>query len=113
MKNSLSITVVGLSLTVLFAVTYVLAVAFCILFAWLSPGYGMMTATDSVSNMMQTALPGFGWNVVGFVTGLVLTAVYGFYVALVFVPAYNYFQRHFGATPVTTKHIGEPLPAAG
>jgi hypothetical protein len=112
-KNSLSITVVGLSLTVLFAVTYVLAVAFCIFFAWLSPSYGMMTTTDGVSNMMQAALPGFGWHVAGFFIGLVLTAVYGFYVAIVFVPAYNYFQRHFAATPSTTRRIAEPLPAAG
>ena len=112
MKNSLSITVVGLSLTVLFAVTYLLAVTYCIVAAWLGPGSGMMTSSDTVSNMMQGALPGFGWHVAGFFIGLVLTAVYGFYTALVFVPAYNYFQRHFAQTSVPTARIGERLPAA-
>jgi hypothetical protein len=75
MRNGLSITVVGLSLTVLFAVTYVLAVIFCLVAAAFSPTSGMMTGADTISNMMQAALPGFGWHVVGFFIGLLLAAV--------------------------------------
>jgi hypothetical protein len=113
MRNGLSITVVGLSLTVLFAVTYVLAVIFCLVAAAFSPTSGMMTSADTISNMMQAALPGFGWHVVGVFTGLLLTAVYGFYAALIFVPAYNYFQHRFASSTATTvKRSGEPIPAS-
>ena len=112
MKNGLSITVVGLSLTVLFAVTYVLAVIFCIVAATLGPTPGMMTSSDTISNMMQAVLPGFGWHIVGFFTGLILTGVYGFYTALIFVPTYNYLQRRFASASTPAKRVGEPLPVA-
>ena len=113
MRNGLSITVVGLSLTVLFAVTYVLAVIFCLVAAAFSPTSGMMTSADTISNMMQAALPGFGWHVVGFFTGLLLTAVYGFYTALIFVPTYNYLHHRFASSTTTTvKRAGEPIPAS-
>ena len=112
MKNSLSITVVGWSLTVLFAVTYVLAVIFCLVAAWLSPTWGMMTNSDTISNMMQAALPGFGWHVWGFFIGLVLTGLYAWYIALVFVPTYNYFQRQFAGQQAPAQRLGQPQPTA-
>ena len=112
MKNGLSITVVGLSLTVLFAVTYVLAVIFCIVAAAFSPTWGMMTSSDTISKMMQAVLPGFGWHIVGFFTGLLLTAAYGFYTALIFVPTYNYLQRRFATTSTPVTRVGQPIPAA-
>ncbi|MDE3074850.1 MAG: hypothetical protein KGJ86_05430 [Chloroflexota bacterium] len=82
MMNSLRIRTVGLALTALLAVTYVL----CVLFDLAIPGWAMY-------RVWQVLFPGFGWSVAGFLIGLVETAIYGFYVAVVFVPVYNYLHR--------------------
>ncbi len=41
----------------------------------------------------QGLLPGFSWSATGFLIGLFWMVIYGFYVAVIFVPVYNYLQR--------------------
>lgn len=80
--KALSIKTVGLSVSALIVVTYVL----CVLFDLIWPGWAMY-------RVWQVLFPGFGWSLAGFVTGLVEAILYGFYVAIVFVPVYNYLNR--------------------
>lgn len=84
--KGLSIKTVGLSLGVLFVVSYVL----CVLFDLVFPDWAMY-------QVWQKLLPGFSWSVIGFLIGLVETVIYGFYVAVIFVPVYNYLHRQEGA----------------
>ena len=92
MRSTLSITVVGLSVSAVLAVTYALAFLACALAALLIPGTGMMSGTDIMAGVMQP-MPGFAWGVVGFAVGLVLAVIGGFYIAAIYVPVYNYLQR--------------------
>lgn len=87
--NGLSIKTVGLALGALFAVSYVL----CVLFDLVFPGWAMY-------QVWQRLLPGFGWSAVGFLIGLVETVLYGFYIAVIYVPVYNYLQRRNETTEV-------------
>ena len=87
--KGLSIKTVGLSLGVLFAVSYVL----CVLFDLVLPGWAMY-------QLWQGLLPGFSWSVVGLFIGLVETALYGFYIAVIYVPVYNYLQRRNETTGI-------------
>jgi uncharacterized sodium:solute symporter family permease YidK len=80
--KGLSIKTLGLSLGILFSVSYIL----CVLFDLLLPGWAMY-------QVWQKLLPGFNWSVIGFIIGLVETILYGFYVAVIFVPVYNYLHR--------------------
>ncbi len=80
--NGLRIKTVGLSLSVLFAVTYV----FCVFWDLVLPGWAMY-------EVWQRLFPGFSWSAVGLLIGLVETVFYGFYVAVIFVPVYNYLHR--------------------
>ncbi len=96
----LSIKTVGLSLGIFFAVSYVL----CIIWDLVFPGWAMY-------QLWQGLLPGFSWSAVGLLIGLVETALYGFYVAVIFVPVYNYLHRHQetteasrGQQPVSIAH---------
>ena len=93
--KALSIKVVGVSLSVLFAVSYVL----CVIWDLVFPGWAMY-------QVWQGLLPGFSWSPIGFLIGLVETVIYGFYVALVFVPFYNYLHRRAieAQQPVTMTH---------
>ncbi len=77
-----SIKTVGLSLGLLFAATYVLCVVWDLVF----PGWAMY-------RVWQALFPGFGWGVTGFTIGLVESVLYGYYVAVVLVPTYNYLQQ--------------------
>lgn len=109
MRSDLSIKVVGWSVSAVLVVTYLLAVLFCILAALLGPGSGMMTASATMAGVMEATLPGFGWHFVGFVIGLGLAVVYGFYIAVIFVPVYNYLQRRVARPAVaSTPPVGEP-----
>jgi hypothetical protein len=106
MRSTLSISVVGLSVSAVLAVTYVLAFLACALAALFFPGTGMMLGADMMAGAIQT-MPGFGWSAVGFVIGLVLTVIVGFYIAAIYVPVYNYLhdraERHEArATPPPT-----------
>jgi 2TM family of unknown function (DUF5676) len=79
----LRIYTLGMSLGILLAVSFVLCVAFGLLF----PGATMYQA-------WLPLLPGFKWiSLPGFLLGLVETFAYGWYIALVFVPVFNFFSR--------------------
>ncbi len=71
----------GLSLGIFLAITFVLCVAFDLLF----PGLAMYQTWLKL-------LPGFTWlSWPSFFLGLVESFAYGWYVALVFAPLYNFF----------------------
>ncbi len=71
----------GLSLACFFAITFVLCVVFDLLF----PGQAMYRT-------WLRLLPGFTWLTwPSFVLGLVESFAYGWYVALIFGPLFNFF----------------------
>ncbi len=76
----------GMSLGLFFAVTFVL----CIVFDLIFPGYAM-------NRIWAPLLPGFTWLTwPGFLIGLAETFAYGWYVALIFGPLYNFFAARSG-----------------
>lgn len=78
---------VGVSVGLFLSISYVL----CVIYDLIFPG---MTMYQSWIRL----LPGFTWLTWGsFFLGLVESFLYGIYVALVFVPLYNYFKRKFGS----------------
>ena len=71
----------GLSLGLFFAVTFVLCVGFDLIF----PGQAMYQT-------WLRLLPGFTWLTwPSFLLGVVETFIYGWYVALIFGPLFNFF----------------------
>ncbi len=77
----LSISVLGNSLGLFFAITF----ALCVLFDLIFPGYAM-------NQVWSPLLPGFVWLTwSGFIIGLVESFAYGWYAAIVLVPLYNFF----------------------
>jgi hypothetical protein len=77
----LPVVVLGLSLGLFLAITYVLCVGFDLLF----PGQAMHL------NWLPL-LPGFTWLTwPSFLLGLVESLAYGWYVALIFGPLFNFF----------------------
>jgi hypothetical protein len=77
----LPIVAFGMSLGLFLAVTFVICVAFDLIF----PGLAMNRAWSSL-------LPGFTWLTwPSFFLGLIEAFAYGWYVALVFGPLYNFF----------------------
>ncbi len=77
----LPILPLGLSLGIFLAITFVLCVGFDLLF----PGMAMYQTWLKL-------LPGFTWlSWPSFFLGLVESFAYGWYVALVFGPLYNFF----------------------
>ena len=73
----------GMSLGSFLVFTYVLCVGFDLLF----PGQAMY-------QMWMRFLPGFTWlSWQSFLLGLVESFAYGWYVALVFAPLFNFFSR--------------------
>jgi 2TM family of unknown function (DUF5676) len=81
MKQGISLTAVGHATSLFLAITFVLCVAFDLLF----PAHAMFV-------VWQKLLPGFTWLSWGsFVLGLVESYAYGWYVALIWVPLYNVF----------------------
>ncbi len=77
----LSISALGNSLGIFFGVTFTL----CVLFDLIFPGYAM-------NQVWKAFFPGFVWLTwTGFIIGLVESVAYGWYVALIFVPLYNFF----------------------
>lgn len=97
--KGLSIKTVGLALGALFAVSYVL----CILFDLVFPGWAMY-------QLWQGLLPGFSWSAVGLIIGLVETVLYGFYIAVIYVPVYNYLNRR--KVTVEANRGQQPVPMA-
>lgn len=73
--------VVGLATGSFFAISFVL----CVIYDLIFPGHAMYEAWIRL-------LPGFTWITWGsFFLGAIESFLYGFYVALVFVPLYNFF----------------------
>ena len=76
----------GMALGLFLAITFVTCVAFDLLF----PGMAMYETWLKL-------LPGFTWlSWPSFFLGLIESAAYGWYVALVFAPLYNLFAARFG-----------------
>ena len=79
------VIVFGLSLSLFFAVTFVI----CVLFDLWFPESAMYPAWAKF-------LPGFTWLTwPSFFLGLVESFAYGWYVALIFGPLFNYFASRF------------------
>ena len=76
----------GLSLSLLFAISYVLCIALALVW-W----------DASMHQPWLQFLPGFTWLSWGsFFLGLIESLAYGWYVALVFTPLFNLFSARFG-----------------
>jgi len=81
----LSIKRLGLSLSTFFAISYVI----CIM------GYLIMPDFPVQHEALSIFLPGFrllSWQ--SYVLGLIESFVWGWYIAAVFAPLYNFFGRH-------------------
>ena len=77
----LSIVSLGLSLSSFFAITYLL----CVL-------YGLVLSDVGMHQLLAAMLPGFTWLTwTSFFIGLVWSVFFGWYVAVVFAPLYNFF----------------------
>jgi len=86
--SRIPVTALGMSLGAVLALTFVL----CVLFDLLFPDYAMNPAWAPL-------LPGFIWiSWPSFFLGLVETYAYGWYVALVFGPLYNFFAMRSGTS---------------
>jgi uncharacterized protein DUF5676 len=76
---------VGMSVSLLFAISYVLCVAL-----------GLVWWDAGLHQPWLQFLPGFTWlSPRTFLLGLVESFAYGWYVALVFVPLFNFFNARF------------------
>lgn len=76
---------VGMSLSLLFVISYVLCVAL-----------GLIWWGSGLHEPWLQFLPGFTWISPGsFLLGLVESFAYGWYIALVFVPLFNFFSPRF------------------
>ena len=77
--NGLSLKGFGHATSLLLAISFVLCVAFDLLF----PAHAMFKA-------WQSLLPGFQWiSLSSFFVGAVESYAYGWYIALIWVPIYN------------------------
>lgn len=80
------VVALGTSLGLFLALTYVL----CVLFDLWFPQLAMYETWESL-------LPGFTWlSWPSFFLGLVESFAYGWYIALIFAPLYNFFAAKFG-----------------
>jgi hypothetical protein len=80
----ISIVTLGLALSVFFAITYVICIA----------GYLLLPGLPVQHASLSVFLPGFellSWR--SFFLGLVESFSWGWYIAVVFAPLYNFFSR--------------------
>jgi hypothetical protein len=83
--SRIPVVALGMSLGSFFAITFVL----CVLFDLWFPSLAMYPVWIQL-------LPGFTWiSWTSFMLGLIETFAYGWYIALVFGPLYNFFARQF------------------
>jgi len=83
MTNTLSLKAVGHATSLLFAITFVLCIAGCLIFP-----------AHSMAQLLQQLFPGFVWlSWRSFFLGLVEAYGYGWYATLVWVLIYNAFAR--------------------
>lgn len=82
MSARLAIVPLGLSLSVFSVITYVL----CVLF-------GIFVSDQGMHQLLPQLLPWFTWITwPSFFIGLLWSFVYGWYVAVVFAPLFNFFS---------------------
>lgn len=82
----LALVPMGLSLSLLLAISYVLCIAL-----------GLIWWDAGLHQPWLQFLPGFSWLSLGsFLLGLVESFAYGWYIALVFTPLFNFFSARFG-----------------
>lgn len=82
----MNVFVLGWTLSSFFVITYVLCIA-----------SGMIIPDWEMHRPWLQFFPGFEWlTVAGFFIGLAEAIIYGWYVAVVLVPLYNFFQARFG-----------------
>jgi len=87
-QSQLSIVAIGWTVSVFFVINYVLCVASGAIF----PDWEM-------HRPWLQFFPGFEWlTLKGFVIGLVESFLYGWYVAVIFVPLYNVFAARSRGT---------------
>jgi hypothetical protein len=97
----LTICGTGLTLGIFFDVT----LALCILWGMLLPGLHARGVP-----ILEGILPGFTWLTPGSVVlGLVEVFFYGMYIALVFVPLFNYFEGGRSGERATLVATREPF----
>jgi hypothetical protein len=60
----------------------------CIVFCWLFPAFRMV-------DLWTDLLPGFEWTVSGILFGVVGSYLYGWYIAILWVPLYEIFSRRY------------------
>jgi 2TM family of unknown function (DUF5676) len=83
--NKLNVKPVAFALSSLIVISYILCVVYGVFFQ----AYPMHTAWEAL-------LPGFVWLTwTTFLLGLVETILYGIYIAIVFVPLYNWFNGKY------------------
>lgn len=76
---------IGMSVGLLFTISYVLCIAL-----------GLIWWDGGLHQPWLQFLPGFTWLSPGtFLLGLIESFAYGWYVALVFVPLFNFFNARF------------------
>ncbi|GMQ90630.1 MAG: hypothetical protein BMS9Abin10_1030 [Gammaproteobacteria bacterium] len=93
MKQGLSVVAVGHATSLLLAITFILCVAFDLLF----PDYAMFES-------WRELLPGFEWlSWKSFLLGLVEIYGYGWYATLIWVPIYNAVARRSTRAKVGTE----------
>lgn len=73
----------GHSLSIFFAISFLLCVAWGL----------VMPDNLHMHEAWSAFLPGFNWSVLGVLIGLVGAYLYGWYIALVFVPLFNFFHK--------------------
>lgn len=77
----IAIIPLGMSISSFFVITYVL----CVLF-------GLLVSDPGMHRLLSDLLPGFTWITwPSFFIGLVWAFVFGWYVAVIFAPIYNFF----------------------
>ena len=85
MNKRLAIVPLGLSVSSFLVATYVL----CVLF-------GLLISDRGMHQLLPQLMPGFTWITwPSFVLGLFWSFVYGWYVAVVFAPLFNFFSARF------------------
>lgn len=79
----LSIYAVGMSVGLFLAISFILCV-----------GFGLIFPTMTMYQAWLPLLPGFAWiSMSSFVIGLVEAFAYGWFIAVLFVPLFNYFSE--------------------
>ncbi|MDF1671156.1 MAG: DUF5676 family membrane protein [Roseovarius sp.] len=79
----LSVYAVGMSVGIFLAISFILCV-----------GFGLIFPTMTMYQAWLPLLPGFAWiSLSSFVIGLVETFAYGWFIAVLFVPLFNYFSE--------------------